>query len=288
MIRKLWRNPAGAFGLIVAGLLLLAAAVSLVWTPHDPVHVDLSAQWQSPSLLYPFGTDNSGRDLFSLILAGSRVTVLVAVGSAVLGGVIGLLLAVLGSVTRRWFREAIAVLIDILIAFPTLLIAMLLAAAWGGSLLVVIVAVGIGFGVNIARVTRPAIRAVLGTDYVLAARASGLSSAAILRHHVVPNVSALFIVQLSWAAAVAVLAEAGLSYLGYGAPANDPSWGRLLAELQPYVAVHPASVLCPGIVITVTVLGFNLLGDALREVTDPTLEGDDRRDSATMRLGAGI
>ncbi|RLP73326.1 ABC transporter permease [Mycetocola tolaasinivorans] len=268
---RLLRHPAGLFGLIVVAVLLVAAGVSLVWTPHDPVFTDSTRRWLAPTWEYPFGTDNSGRDIFSLILAGSRVTVLVAVGSALGAGIVGLLLAAFGALTRRWVRESVAVLIDVLIAFPTLLIAMLLAAAWGGSLLVVIVAVSISFGVNIARVTRPEIRTVLAADYVLAARASGIGSWGILRHHVLPNIAPIVIVQLSWGMALAVLAEAGLSYLGYGAPADTPSWGRLLSELQTYIGIQPLSVFWPGAVITVTVLGLNLLGDGLRDVTDPTL-----------------
>ncbi|WP_081863755.1 ABC transporter permease [Mycetocola saprophilus] len=270
-LRKLFRHPAGLFGAIVVAVLVLSALVSLVWTPHDPVFTDSARRWLAPTWAYPFGTDNSGRDIFSLIVAGSRVTVLVAVGSALGAGILGLLLASLGALTRRWVREGVAVLIDVLIAFPTLLIAMLLAAAWGGSLLVVIVAVSIGFGVNIARVTRPEIRAVLAADYVLAARASGIGSLGILRRHVIPNILPVLIVQLSWGMAIAILAEAGLSYLGYGAPADTPSWGRLLSELQTYIGIQPLSVLWPGAVITITVLGFNLLGDGLRDVTDPTL-----------------
>jgi peptide/nickel transport system permease protein len=112
---------------------------------------------------------------------------------------------------------------------------------------------------------------VLQTDFVLAGKASGLTGAQNLRRHLLPNVAPVFIVQLSWSMAVAVLAEAGLSYLGFGAPVTDPSWGLLLAELQKYIAIYPLSVLWPGLTITITVLGLNLLGDALREATDPTL-----------------
>ena len=135
----------------------------------------------------------------------------------------------------------------------------------------VIVSVGIGFGVNIARVTRPELRRVLHSDFVLAGRAAGLTPFQNLYRHLLPNVAPVFIVQLSWGMAVAVLAEAGLSYLGFGAPLTEPSWGLLLKDLQQYISVHPLSVVWPGLAITITVLGLNLLGDALREATDPTL-----------------
>ncbi len=148
---------------------------------------------------------------------------------------------------------------------------MMISAVWGGSLWVVVWSVGIGFGVNIARVMRPELRRVLHSDFVMAGKAAGLTPVQNLARHLLPNVAPVFIVQLSWSMAVAVLAEAGLSYLGFGASVTEPSWGRLLADLQGYLTVYPLSVLWPGLVITFTVLALNLLGDAIREATDPTL-----------------
>lgn len=142
------------------------------------------------------------------------------------------------------------------------------------------VSVGIGFGVSIARVTRPELRRVQQSDFVLAGRASGLTTWQNLVRHLLPNVAPVFIVQLSWSMAVAVLAEAGLSYLGFGATLTEASWGTLLADLQRYIGVHPLTVVWPGLAITITVLGLNLLGDALREATDPTLS----RNGAAERL----
>lgn len=204
-------------------------------------------------------------------MAGARTTVFVSVGAGIIATAVGIALAALGALTARWMRETVAVLVDILIAFPVLLIAMMISSVWGGSLWVVIWAVGIGFGVNIARVTRPELRRVQQSDFVLAARAAGLTPAQSLVRHLLPNVAPVFIVQLSWSMAVAVLAEAGLSYLGFGASVVDPSWGLLLADLQRYIGVHPLSVIWPGLAITITVLALNLLGDGLREATDPTL-----------------
>lgn len=268
---RLVRTPAGAFGLAVAALVVATAVLSLFWTPFDPLRVDTTARWAPPGWPHLLGTDNTGRDILSLIMVGSRTAVLVAVGAAAIAAVFGLAMASLGALTPRWVRESVAVLIDILVAFPVLLIAMMLSAVWGGSLWIVVVSVGLGFGVNIARVTRPELRRVLASDFVLAARASGLTRTQVLVRHLLPNVAPLFIVQLSWGMAVAVLAEAGLSYLGFGAAITDPSWGLLLSELQKFISVHPLSVLWPGLVITITVLAFNLLGDALRDATDPTL-----------------
>ena len=268
---RLWRSWTGRFGLIVVGVVAAVAAVSVFWTPFSTRSTDVAGRWAPPGWPHLLGTDGTGRDILSLIMAGAKTTVVVAVGAGVIATIIGLALAALGALTARWIRESTAVFVDILIAFPVLLIAMMISAVWGGSLWVVIWSVGIGFGVNIARVTRPELRRVLHSDFVLAGRAAGLTPAQNLWRHLLPNVAPVFIVQLSWGMAIAVLAEAGLSYLGFGAPVTEPSWGVLLAELQRQITVHPLAVVWPGLAITLTVLGLNLLGDSLRDATDPTL-----------------
>ena len=268
---RLWAASTGRFGIIVVAVIAVTALLSLLWTPFDPQASDIGDRWLPPSWPHLLGTDDTGRDILSLLMAGARTTVFVSVGAGIVATVVGIALAALGALTTRWLRETVAVLVDILIAFPVLLIAMMLSSVWGGSLWVVIWAVGIGFGVNIARVTRPELRRVQQSDFVLAARAAGLTPSQSLVRHLLPNVAPVFIVQLSWSMAVAVLAEAGLSYLGFGASVVEPSWGLLLADLQRYIGVHPLSVIWPGLTITITVLALNLLGDGLREATDPTL-----------------
>ena len=270
-LSRLWSTATGRFGLIVVAVIAVTALVSLFWTPFDPQASEVRDRWLPPSWPHLLGTDDTGRDILSLIMAGARTTVFVSIGAGIVATVVGVALAALGALTSRWVRETVAVLVDILIAFPVLLIAMMISSVWGGSLWVVIWAVGIGFGVNIARVTRPELRRVQQSDFVLAARASGLTTSQNLLRHLLPNVAPVFIVQLSWSMAVAVLAEAGLSYLGFGASVVEPSWGILLADLQRYIGVHPLSVIWPGLTITITVLALNLLGDGLREATDPTL-----------------
>jgi peptide/nickel transport system permease protein len=271
-LRRLWQTPTGRFGVIVVAIVAATALVSLFWTPFDPQHSDVRARWSAPEWPHLLGTDDTGRDILSVLMAGARTTVFVSVGAGVIATLVGIALSALGALTARWMRETVAVLVDILIAFPVLIIAMMISSVWGGSLWVVIWSVGIGFGVNIARVTRPELRRVQQSDFVVAARASGLTSSQSLIRHLLPNVAPVFIVQLSWSMAVAVLAEAGLSYLGFGASVVEPSWGLLLSDLQRYIGVHPLSVIWPGLAITVTVLALNLLGDGLREATDPTLQ----------------
>lgn len=270
-LRRLWSDATGRFALIVVAAIALTALVALFWTPFDPLSADVRNRWAAPGWPHLLGTDGTGRDILSLIMAGARTTVFVSVGAGVVATFVGIALAALGALTFRWMRETVAVLVDILIAFPVLIIAMMISSVWGGSLWVVIWAVGIGFGVNIARVTRPELRRVQQSDFVLAGRAAGLTPVQNLVRHLLPNVAPVFIVQLSWSMAVAVLAEAGLSYLGFGASVTEPSWGILLSDLQRYISIHPLSVIWPGLAITVTVLALNLLGDALREATDPTL-----------------
>ncbi|KJQ55900.1 ABC transporter permease [Microbacterium sp. SA39] len=270
-LSQLWATATGRFGLIVVGVIAVTALVSSFWTPFDPQSSNIGDRWLPPSWPHLLGTDDTGRDILSLIMAGARTTVFVSVGAGLVATVVGIALAALGALTTRWVRETVAVFVDILIAFPVLLIAMMVSSVWGGSLWVVIWSVGIGFGVNIARVTRPELRRVQQSDFVLAAKASGLTPAQSLTRHLLPNVAPVFIVQLSWSMAVAVLAEAGLSYLGFGASVVEPSWGVLLADLQRYIGIHPLSVIWPGLAITITVLALNLLGDGIREATDPTL-----------------
>lgn len=264
-------SPSGLFSVAVLGTLLITAAVSLAWTPFDPAETDPYHRWLAPSWPHLLGTDATGRDLFSRLMVGTQTTVLVALLSTIIAAVVGVALGLLASLTRSWLRRPVSVLIDVLIAFPTLLTAMMLAATFGSSLLTVVAAVGGSFGVSVSRVIRAELARVAASDYVLAARAAGVGPLGNLRRHILPNIAPVLIVQLSLSMAVSVLAEAGLSYLGYGASPATPSWGRLLSETQGYLAVHLVTVVWPGLAITLTVLSFNLFGDALRDASDPRL-----------------
>jgi peptide/nickel transport system permease protein len=276
------RRPAGLLGAVLVALLLLTALVSLAWTPFDPTLVDPSSPWLPPlSGGHLLGTDGSGRDLASQLLAGAQITAFTAVTATVVAAVVGVGLAVLAAVPRR-AGELVAHLIDVLVALPTLLLAMVLAAVYGGSVGTAVAAIGIGTGVNVARVARAEMTSVLGTDYVLAARVAGAGTARIVRRHVLPNVAPVLVVQLSLVLALAVLAEAALSYLGFGTPPPTPSWGRMLRDLQQYVTVYPLVVIWPGLAIALVVLGFTSLGDALREAIDPRLRLPGRPPAAEV------
>jgi len=265
--------------LVVGGLIVVVvlgmALLSFVWTPHDPTLVDSGARLQDPSAEYWFGTDKFGRDVFSQILVGSRTTLFVGFVAVGVAALIGVPLGILAGMAPRWFGELLMRGNDLLLAFPALLLAIMFAAVYGGSTFVAMVAIGIATIPVFARLVRSGTLQVMKTEYVLAARAAGRSPWAIGVRHVLPNVSSLVIVQASVGFAIAVLAEAALSFLGFGTPPPTPSWGRMLQESQELLFSAPRLAIFPGVAIAVAILGFNLLGDGLRDRFDPKLE--DRR-----------
>lgn len=276
VLREVWRRPGGAYALVVLSLVAAAAALSLVWTPHDLLAADASARLQGPSALHPLGTDTIGRDTASWLLAGSRTAVVLVAGATGLAAVLGVGLSTVSALLPPRWAEPLVVVVDVLVAIPVLLIAMLLATPFGGSLALVVVAVGAGSGFSTARVLRPEILRVSRSDYILASRAAGTGAVSRLVQHILPNTASVAVVQLTGAASVALLAEAGLTFLGYGAPPATPSWGRVLANAQSFIGVAPLSVVWPGLTITLTVLALTQLGDALREALDPALRARRR------------
>jgi peptide/nickel transport system permease protein len=265
--------------LVVGGLIVLTvigmALVSFVWTPHDPTLVNADARLEKPSAEYWFGTDKFGRDVFSQILVGSRTTLFVGFVAVGVAALVGVPLGILAGMAPRWFGELTMRGNDLLLAFPALLLAIMFAAVYGASTFVAMVAIGIATIPSFARLIRSGTLQVMRTEYVLAARSAGRRPVRIGLRHVLPNVSSLVIVQASVGFAIAVLAEAALSFLGFGTPPPTPSWGRMLQESQEMLWSAPRLALFPGLAIAIAVLGFNLLGDGLRDRFDPRLE--DRR-----------
>ena len=262
-------------GLLVA-LLLGAALLSLVWTPYPPGALDIPHKLQSASAAHWLGTDGLGRDIGSLLLAGSRNAVavgLIAVGIGIGAGVaLGLLAAAAGG----WVDTLVMRLCDVGFAFPALLLAIMLSAVVGPGLVTSVVAIGI-FNVPVfARLSRAAARGAWSREYVLAARALGHGAWGITRHHVLPNIAALLVVQATIQFALAILAEATLSYLGLGTQPPGASWGRMLNEAQQLLFQAPLLALWPGLATMGSVLGLNLLGDGLRDLLDPREATRDR------------
>ena len=258
--------------MVLVGILLVAALVSLVWTPHDPTKVVPSERWLPMSWSHPFGTDGAGKDLFSEVLVGARTTLLVALTSVVIAAIIGLGFGIISAISPRLLGESVAHLIDVLIALPTLILALVFVAALGGSVWTVSLAIGLASGVVLARVVRAEVARVLTQDYIVTAAASGSSTFRTVWRHIIPNIAPTVIVQLSLIAALAVLAEAALSYLGL-TPVSTPSWGRMLLDLQTSMTIHPGALVFPGLAVVLATLGFNLLGDGLRDAIDPRLRG---------------
>lgn len=257
----------GGLVTLVAG----AAALSLVWTPHDPTILNIRGKFADPSLQHWLGTDQLGRDVLSQLMAGARNSMAVALIAVGVGGSIGTALGLLASALGGWVEDAVMRVADIGFAFPALLFAIMLAAVFGPSLGVAVAAIAF---INIpvfARVSRAAANQIWTREYVFAARAAGMGRFAISRDHILPNIAAPVIVQATIEFAVAILAEAALSYLGLGAQPPATSWGRMLSEAQTLMYLAPQLAIWPGLCIVAAVLGFGLLGDGLRDITDPRL-----------------
>ncbi|MGQ3383468.1 ABC transporter permease [Glutamicibacter sp. TV12E] len=260
-------------GALVA-LVLIAALVSFIWTPYDPVQAVPADRLQGSSAQHLMGTDRYGRDVFSGVLYGARITLLVglvAVGIALLIGTpLGILAGMRGGMTEEVTMRGA----DILLAFPALLVAIMFGAVFGASTLTAMLAIGIGSIPGFARVARSGTLQVMSTEYIMAAKAASQSSWRIARRHVLPNIIGMVVVQCSVSFAIAVLAEAALSFLGLGTPPPVPSWGRMLQESQQFLGTYPMLAVWPGVAIAAAVLGFTLLGDGLRDRFDPKLNGE--------------
>jgi peptide/nickel transport system permease protein len=265
------RHPSFVLGAILSLALLAAALLSLVWTPWSPYDMDLANKLQPPSTAHWLGTDVYGRDIVSLLLVGARSSILVGVVAVGIGVTIGTLLGLLAAARRGWVEETIMRLSDFTLAFPAILSAIMLTAVYGAGMVNAMVAIGIYNIPTFTRLARGAAKSVWGREYILAARACGKGPWAITWQHVLPNISAVLIVQVTIRFAIAILAEAALSYLGLGTQPPQPSWGRMLAEAQTMLYQAPLLAVFPGIAIALAVLGLNLLGDGLRDLLDPRL-----------------
>ncbi|MCM5552019.1 ABC transporter permease [Pleomorphomonas sp. NRKKF1] len=263
-------TPTFLIGATLVGLHIVVGLLTLVWTPYDPTAMT-GGRLAPPSLAHWAGTDRLGRDLFTEIMVGARIALSVGIGAVTIAASIGVTLGLLAAFASRTVDDVLAATLDILIAFPTLLLAMLIVAASdGASLGTAIFAIGIASSSIVARLTRILARRVLAMDYITAARVSGTSWLGIVRIHVLPNIWPTLIVNFALQFGLAVIAEASLSYLGLGAPPPNASWGRLLQEAQATVYTAPFGAIAPGIALVSLVIGLNLFADGLRDVADPT------------------
>lgn len=267
-LRALWRRGSGRYALIVLGLWVVVAIVSLFWTPQPLLATDGYHVWAQPSAAHPLGTDGTGADVLSWLMAGSRTNLAIAVLTVICSGALGLLLVGLMVSRSSGLASTTVAVVDALISIPTVLIALLLTVPFGASVGVIVGACSIAYGLNLARIARPSAMLAARSDYVESALAGGASGWYAFTRHVVPNIMPVLTVQLTISAGTSVLAEAGLTYLGVGVGAGVPSWGHSLSTSVKLINVFPLTVVWPGLVVTLAVVALNLLGDALNSAME--------------------
>jgi peptide/nickel transport system permease protein len=264
-------NPSLVVGGVLVGGVVLVALVSFVWTPYVPTRINASERLLGMSWKHPMGTDRFGRDVLSQIMEGARLTLYVGILAVAISGLIGIPLGALAAIRRGWLDEVVGRVADVAFAFPAVLAAVMFAAAFGASTTTAMIAIGIANIPVFIRITRAETLRVMASEFVAAARTSGRSRFAVFVRHVLPNIAPSLIVQSTVLFAIAILAEAALSYLGLGTPAPTPSWGRMLNESKDLYAQHLYLAIWPGVAIAAAVLGFKKLGDGLRDAIDPKL-----------------
>lgn len=277
MARDLWRrlrrNPAGMAGVLIIGLLLLAGLLAPWLTPYDPTQQDLRQVLSPPSAEHPLGTDQLGRDILARILYGTRLTLFIGFFAVMVGMSVGVPLGVISGYYRGAIDMVIQRLMDLMLSFTTFLLALALVALLGVGLTNIIVAVGISNIPRFARLVRSAVLTIREVNYVEASKALGAPDRRVLWLHVLPNALAPVIIQATLTMGATILIAAGLGFLGLGVQPPTPEWGAMLGEGRNYIFTSPYVTTFPGLAIFMAVLGFNLLGDGLRDALDPQLRG---------------
>ena len=266
------------FSIILCLLPLIMATVSYFWQPFDVTELNISNRLKPISLTHPLGTDHFGRDMLSMIMVGARTSIAVAFVAVGIGVLFGVPLGLFAATWRGSFiDDSVMRFNDLIFAFPSLVIAILITAIAGPSAFNAIIAIGV-FNIPVfARVSRGAALSLWQREFILSARVSGKTGLRISIEHILPNLMHILIVQATIQFSLGILAEAGLSYVGLGAQPPTPSWGRMLADAQTMVSLTPRLAIVPGVAIIITVLGLNLLGDGLRDAFDPKLRGSIKK-----------
>jgi len=272
---RLWRfsrrHPDIAIGgALVAGLIIVAAFAPYV-SRYSPNEMALASRLQPPSMEHLLGTDEFGRDMLSRIIYGARASLQVGLVTVLIAGLLGTSLGLLSGYYGGFIDNVIMRVIDMILAFPTILLALVIVTALGPSLTNLMIAMGVVYTPQFARIARGSTLAVKSSEYIEAARSLGATAGRINLRHVLPNILSPLLVQATISIAFAILAEAALSFLGLGIQPPKPSWGSMLNQGRTYMALSPWLVISPGVAIMVTVLTFNFLGDALRDYLDPRL-----------------
>lgn len=267
--RRFRANRIAIAGLIFIVLLIVLAIAAPVLSSYDPLVSVEGARGESPSLAHPFGFDHIGRDLLSRVLYGSRVALIVGLVSTGIAVFMGILIGAVAGYFGGWVDTVLSRILDTLMAFPIIALLVVLAAVLGPSLTTTVLVIGVTGWARFARVVRADVLSIKSEDYVMAARATGVSSWRIIIRHILPNVLGPVIVLASLGIGGIIILEAALSFLGLGVRPPTPSWGGILADGRPHLLRYPHISFFPGLMITLTVLAFNFLGDGLRDALDP-------------------
>ncbi|MFB7138576.1 ABC transporter permease [Gottfriedia sp. NPDC056225] len=270
--RKFKKNKLALVGGYIVLFYILVAIFAPLISPKDPFAIDLMHKLQTPSMENWMGTDDKGRDILSRIIYGSRLSISVGFVSVLFGAVFGITLGLIAGYYGKWMDTIIMRVVDVLLAFPGILLALAIISALGPSLINVMVAVGIFSVPMFARIVRGSTLSVRKLEYIDAIRALGATDATIIFKHILPNILSPIIVQATLKLATAILSAAGLSYLGLGAQPPSPEWGAMLSSGRDYLFTAPHIALFPGIAISTLVLGFNIFGDGLRDALDPRMK----------------
>jgi peptide/nickel transport system permease protein len=266
-----WQHTNLMIGLVIAVLVLLTALLANLIAPHNPLTIDVPNRLRGPSLAHLAGTDELGRDILSRVIYASRVSIEVAVISIGIGGFFGILIGTISAWSGRWVDMLLMRFMDIVYSFPAILLAIAIMGGLGTNITNAMIAIGIIFIPGFARLSRAAALIVLKQQYIDAARAVGMSPVRIVISEILPNIMPPLLVQGTQGLAFAVVVEAALSFLGLGTQPPDPSWGNMLREGRGFMQYDVWMAITPGLAIFITVLGFNLLGDGLRDYFDPRL-----------------
>ncbi len=271
LLRRSIRHGSFAIGATLTALLIAVALVSLVWTPWPTLDPDMPKRLRPPSAEHWLGTDHLGRDMLSMLMVGARTSIVVGIIAVTIGMTLGVALGALAAARKGWVEELVMRFTDLSFAFPVILTAIMIVAVLGPGTANAILAIGIYNIPIFARMTRGAASAVWQREFVMASRVAGKGKFQITLQRILPNIAGIIVVQATIQFAVAILAEAALSFLGLGPQPPQPSWGRMLNEAQTFTYMAQHVAIFPGLAVVLSVLGINLLGDGLRDVLDPKL-----------------
>ena len=264
VFKKIKKDPYMCAGVIITGIILLMIVVGLFWMPYEPTKMSAAEKLQGISFKHIMGTDNMGRDVFSRVMYGSRVTFLIALGTVFIGAFAGTLIGSLTGYYGGLFDEITMRVIDAMFAFPSILLALVIVSVFGTGWMQLLLSLGIAFIPSFARIVRGEVLRCRNTDYVESAKLQGVSDVRMIFVHILPNIKGVLASSILIGFNNAVLAEAGLSYLGVGSQPPYASLGKMLSDAQQYMFTTPSYCLCPGLVIVLMVLGFSFLGEGIR------------------------